>query len=130
MDDAKIAIIGNGTAGRIALSAVRTARAEGIPVGLMRPISLSPFPFKAVQEIADQVDHILVVEMNSGMMLEDILKVTQGRANVEFYGRIGGVMPFPDEILGEIRRIATKPDTSDAHPRDLWLERIESVIEA
>ena len=86
MDDAKIAIIGNGTAGRIALSAVRTARAEGIPVGLMRPISLSPFPFKAVQDIADQVDHILVVEMNAGMMLEDVLKVTQGRAKVEFYG--------------------------------------------
>ena len=65
----------------------------------MRPISLSPFPFKAVQDIADQVDHILVVEMNAGMMLEDVLKVTQGRAKVEFYGRMGGVMPFPDEIL-------------------------------
>ena len=129
MDDAKIAIIGNGTAGRIALSAVRTARAEGIPVGLMRPISLSPFPYKAVQEIAEQVDKILVVEMNAGMMLEDILKVTQGKTSVEFYGRIGGMMPYPEEILGEIRRIAAGSPVTDVHPRDLWLARMESVIQ-
>lgn len=128
MEDAKIAVIGNGTAGRIALSAVRAAREEGIPIGLMRPISLSPFPYKAVQEIAEQVDSILVVEMNSGMMLEDVLKVSQGKANVEFYGRMGGVMPFPDEILGEIHRIVKTPNKTDAHPRGLWLKRIESVI--
>jgi 2-oxoglutarate ferredoxin oxidoreductase subunit alpha len=129
MDNAKIAVIGNGTAGRIALSAVRTARAAGIPVGLMRPISLSPFPYKAVEEIAEQVDKILVVEMNAGMMLEDILKVTQGKTEVEFYGRIGGMMPYPDEILGEIQRIAAGSSVKDVHPRDLWLERMESIIQ-
>ncbi len=129
MDDAKIAVIGNGTAGRIALSAVRTARAEGIPVGLLRPISLSPFPYQAVKQIADQVDSILVVEMNAGMMLEDILKVTKDSSNVDFFGRLGGIMPYPDEILGEIRRIAAGSAASDIHPRDRWLKRMESVVQ-
>lgn len=129
MEDAKIAVIGNGSAGRVALSAVRAARAEGIPVGLLRPISLSPFPFKAIQEIAGQVDNILVVEMNSGMMLEDILKAVQGKSHVEFYGRMGGIMPFPDEILGEIQRIAAGVPHSEIHPRDLWLERLESIVQ-
>ena len=129
MDDAKIAVIGNGSAGRVALSAVRTARAEGIPVGLLRPISLSPFPYQAVKEVAKQVDSILVVEMNSGMMLEDILKVTQDTTHVEFYGRMGGIMPFPDEILSEIQRISTGPKVSEVHPRDLWLKRMESILQ-
>lgn len=129
LDDAKIAVIGNGTAGRIALSAVRAARAEGIPVGLLRPISLSPFPYEIVEELADQVDKILVVEMNSGMMLEDILKAVKGKISVEFYGRVGGIMPYPEEIEGEIHRIANSSEVSDIHPRDLWLKRMESVIQ-
>jgi 2-oxoglutarate ferredoxin oxidoreductase subunit alpha len=129
LDDARIAVIGNGTAGRIALSAVRAARAEGIPVGLLRPISLSPFPYQAIKEIADRVDNILVVEMNAGMMLEDVLKVVKSSANVDFYGRMGGIMPFPDEILGEIRRIAAGTIPSDVHPRDRWLRRMESIVQ-
>ena len=128
MDDAKIAVIGFGTAGRIALSAVRTARAAGIPIGLVRPISLSPFPSKEIEEIAKKVDSILVVEMNSGMMLEDVLSVARGNTNVEFYGRMGGVMPYPDEILNEIHRIAKNPNTSDVHPRDTWMERMASIV--
>ena len=125
MDDAKIAVIGNGTAGRIALSGCTgRARAAGIPVGLLRPISLRPFPVKAIQEVAAQVDNILVVEMNAGMMLEDILKVVQGKSSVEFYRRIGGVMPYPEEILGEIQRIAANPAPHKAvTPRDLWMEK-------
>lgn len=128
LDDAKIAVVGNGTAGRIALSAIRTAREEGIPVGLMRPISLSPFPAKEIKEIAEKVDTILVVEMNAGMMLEDIIKYAQGKTHIEFYGRMGGVMPYPEEILGEIRRISKKPSAPNIHPRDIWLDRIESII--
>ena len=128
MDDAKIAVTGFGTAGRIALSAVRAARAEGIPVGLIRPISLNPFPQKEIESIAEKMDSILVVEMNGGMMLEDVLKVARGKTNVEFYGRMGGVMPYPDEILSEIHRIANNPNTSDAHPRDIWMERMASIV--
>lgn len=128
MDDAKIAIIGFGSAGRVSLSAVRAARAKGLPVGLMRPVSLSPFPSKAVRQIAEQVDTILVVEMNSGMMLEDVLKEARGITNVEFYGRMGGVMPFPNEITGEINRILEGPSNPDVHPRDLWLDRMASLM--
>ncbi len=128
MEDARIAVIGNGTAGRIALSAVRAARAEGIPVGLLRPISLSPFPYQVIKETAEKVDSILVVEMNAGMMLEDVIKVVKGSTNVEFYGRMGGILPFPDEILGEIRRIAKGTTPSDVHPRDRWLSQMESIV--
>ena len=128
MDDAKIAIIGFGSAGRIALSAVRAARAKGIPVGLLRPISLAPFPYKAVRQVAEQVDSILVVEMNSGMMLDDVLKEAKGRTNVEFYGRMGGMMPFPNEITDEINRILDSKPDPDIHPRDLWLERMADLM--
>ena len=127
MDGAEMAVVGFGLAGRIALSAVRAARAEGLPVGLLRPISLSPFPTQAVRQVAQQVDNILVVEMNSGMMLEDVLKEAKGSANVEFYGRMGGIMPFPDEILSEIKRILAGTTHTDTHPREQWLKRMEGI---
>ena len=127
MDGAKLVVMGFGSSGRIALSAVRAARVEGLPVGLLRPISLSPFPYQAVRQAAEQADNILVVEMNSGMMLEDVLKEAKGRTNVEFYGRMGGVMPFPDEILSEIKRIMAEKTHPDAHPRDQWLKRMEGI---
>lgn len=127
LDGAKLVIIGFGSAGRIALSVVRAARAEGLPVGLLRPISLSPFPHQIVRQIAEKADDILVVEMNSGMMLEDVLKEAKGKANVEFYGRMGGVMPYPGEILAEIKRILGQKTQSDAHPRDAWLKRMEGI---
>ena len=128
MDDAEIAIIGYGSAGRVALSAVRAARAEGIKIGLMRPVSLSPFPKAVVYDIARQVDNILVVEMNSGMMLNDVILAVREQANIEFYGRMGGTMPFPDEIYREIKRIYKNNPSSDVHPRDLWLDRMESRL--
>ena len=127
MDGAKLAVMGFGSSGRIALSAVRAARAEGLPVGLLRPVSLSPFPYQAVQQAAEQVDNILVVEMNSGMMLEDVLKGAKGQSNVEFYGRMGGMIPFPDEILSEIKRILGEKTHSNEHPRDQWLKRMEGI---
>ncbi len=129
MDGAKIAVIGYGSAGRIALSAVRTARSQGIPVGLVRPISLSPFPKQLIREVSEQVDSILVVEMNSGMMLEDVLCAVQGKTHVKFYGRMGGVIPFPDEILKEIYRISKGPQKDTGHPRDLWLKCMDSIVQ-
>jgi len=128
MDGAEIALIGFGSAGRIALSAVRAARSAGSKVGLMRPVSLNPFPKKAVREIAEQVDQILVVEMNSGMMLDDVIQAVGSETNVEFYGRMGGVMPFPGEILDEIKRISKSKSTADEHPRERWLQRMESIL--
>jgi len=62
------------------------------------------------------------------MMLEDVIQAIKGEANIEFYGRMGGVMPFPDEILAEIKRVRKEKTKSDIHPRDQWLERMESII--
>ena len=127
LDDAEIVIIGFGTAGRIALSAVRAARAEGIKVGLLRPISVSPFPFKQVEEIVHNAQSLLVVEMNTGQMLSDVQLAVQGRLPVEFYGRLGGMMPFPDEILGEIRRMAREPLSAEGDPRRRWQQRVKHL---
>lgn len=104
MDDAEIAIVAFGTAGRIAQSAITMAREDGIKVGLLRPISLYPFPYAAVAELTDKVKMILVVEMNAGQMIEDVRLAVEGRLPVEFYGRMGGVLPFPDEVLEQIRK--------------------------
>ena len=128
MEDAKIAVIGFGTAGRVASSAVNQAREEGIRVGLFRPITLAPFPKQRIAEISKRVDRILVVEMNSGMMLEDVQSIVQGRVPVEFYGRLGGVTPFPDEIFDEIRRIAKNESGTKGSVREDWLDRLEKSI--
>jgi 2-oxoglutarate ferredoxin oxidoreductase subunit alpha len=129
MDDAEYAIIGFGTAGRVALSAVRAARAMGTRVGLFRPISLSPFPYAQIETISKKVKAILVVEMNAGQMLDDVLRAVKGRIPVEFYGRMGGIMPFPDEIEGEIQRMASSPLALNGDPRKEWLQRFASVID-
>jgi 2-oxoglutarate/2-oxoacid ferredoxin oxidoreductase subunit alpha len=127
LEDAKYVVVGFGSAGRIALSAVRAARAEGIPVGLLRPITVSPFPTEAVQKLAGQAEAMLVVEMNSGQMLEDVRLAAGGKAPIEFYGRLGGVIPFPDEVLAEIRSLAKGNYSTQGHPRDRWLMRMSNV---
>ncbi len=124
LEDAKFVVVGFGSAGRVALTAVRAVRAEGIPVGLLRPITVAPFPTEQVAELAEQVDGMLVVEMNSGQMLEDVRMAVSGKTPVEFFGRLGGVVPLPDEILTEIRNLATQPLTTTGHPRDRWLARM------
>ena len=124
LDDAEFVIIGFGTAGRVALSAVRAARQQGIKVGLLRPITVSPFPFEVIEQLAGRVSGFLVTEMNSGQMLEDVRLAVKGRAPIEFYGRMGGVVPLPDEILREIQRISTSPLSVNSNPRDDWYERM------
>ena len=107
LEDAEIAIVAFGTAGRIAQSAVKAAREEGIRVGLLRPISLNPYPYERVRQLSEQVRSLLVVEMNAGQMLMDVRLGVEGRVPIHFYGRMGGVVPMPDEVLDEIRKIAT-----------------------
>src|SRR5215216_7386375 len=124
LDDAEFVIIGFGTAGRVALSAVRTARQQGIKVGLLRPITVSPFPSQIIDQLAGRVSAFLVTEMNSGQMLEDVRLAVKGRAPIEFYGRMGGVVPLPEEILHEIQRIAAEPLSVNTNPRDQWYERM------
>lgn len=130
MEDAEFAVIGFGTAGRVASSAVRMAREEGIKVGLLRPITLAPFPKQAIEAISKQVKRILVVEMNSGMMLDDVTAYTQGQAPIEFYGRMGGMTPLPDEILDEIRRMSENKEPLNGQVREQWIARLEERIEA
>ena len=127
MDDAEIVVTGFGTAGRIALSAVRMAREEGIKAGLVRPIVLNPFPDALYEEISRTAQSMLVVEMNAGQMLEDVRRAAQGRIPVEFYGRMGGIIPLPDEILEEIRLMAKGSLTTEGHPRDRWLAKLAEM---
>ena len=128
LDDAEFVVIGFGTAGRVAFSAVRSARAEGIPVGLLRPITLNPYPFAKVAELANQAHAFLVVEMNTGQMLQDVQLAVAGKVPVEFYGRLGGVVPYPDEVLNEIRRLSYEPLAAGVDPRRIWMQRLKTEI--
>jgi 2-oxoglutarate ferredoxin oxidoreductase subunit alpha len=128
LEDAEIVVVGFGTAGRVALSAVRAAREQGIKVGLFRPVTVAPYPYARVAELAAQAKSMLVVEMNSGQMLEDVRLAVAGRTPIEFYGRLGGVVPFPDEILSEIQRVALKTPEIVADPAKVWLKRMEAVV--
>jgi 2-oxoglutarate/2-oxoacid ferredoxin oxidoreductase subunit alpha len=128
LDDADFVVVGFGTAGRISLSAVRAAREKGVKVGLLRPITLAPFPTEILEELTGKVEGFLVVEMNAGQMLEDVRLVVRGRKPVEFFGRMGGVVPFPDEVLTEINRLVDGPLTTEGHPRDRWLARMADVL--
>ncbi len=127
IEDAEFIVIGFGTAGRVALSAVRAARAQGIKVGLFRPITVAPFPYRRVAELAKQASAFLVTEMNAGQMLEDVRLAVNGSIPIEFYGRLGGVVPFPDEILSEIQRVAKAKLSADADPIANWMKRMEMV---
>ncbi|MGA9398594.1 MAG: 3-methyl-2-oxobutanoate dehydrogenase subunit VorB [Anaerolineaceae bacterium] len=125
MDDAEWIVTGFGSAGRVALSAVRAARAEGIKVGLVRPITLSPFPTRIYNDLATKAKGMLVVEMNTGQMLEDVRLAVAGKVPVAFYGRMGGITPFPDEILAEIHRMQKEPMQLTEDPRARWLKQFE-----
>ena len=107
----------------MALSAVRTARAEGIKVGLLRPITLNPFPAAAIEALAKKAQVLLVVEMNSGQMLDDVRLAVHNQCPIEFYGRMGGIVPFPDEVLGEIRRVTKESIPLGGDPRRRWMLR-------
>lgn len=128
LEDAEIVIVGYGTAGRVAMSAVRAARENGIQVGLFRPVTLSPFPYAKLDELSEKARVLLVTEMNAGQMLDDVLRAVKGRIPVEFYGRMGGVMPFPDEIFSEIQRLVNQPLVVDGDPRKAWMRRLSNII--
>ncbi|MFH0734543.1 MAG: 3-methyl-2-oxobutanoate dehydrogenase subunit VorB [bacterium] len=98
-DDADYIITAFGLCARICSKAAQLARAKGLKVGVIRPITLFPFPYKIINEIAGRVKGILDVEMNAGQMVEDVRLGVNGKTPVEFYGRMGGVVPSPEEIL-------------------------------
>ncbi len=108
LDDAKLAIVAFGTASRASQTAVKMLREEGFKVGMLRPITLWPFPEKALYELAEGLDGILVVEMNAGQMLHDVREAVSGRTPVAFYGRMGGAIPLPKDIVSEVKKMAKK----------------------
>lgn len=99
MEDADFALVGFGTMGRILGSVIRRAREEGIKVGLFRPITLWPFPYEALQKVVADKEFVLDVEMSTGQMIEDVRLAVADGLPVHFYGRTGGVVPNPDEVL-------------------------------
>jgi len=105
LDDAELIVVAYGTAGRVAQSAVKLAREQGSRVGLLRPITLFPFPEQRISQLADEARGFLVVELSAGQMLDDVRIAVAGQAPVRFFGRMGGMVPMPEEILAAIVRL-------------------------
>ncbi|PVX52000.1 2-oxoglutarate ferredoxin oxidoreductase subunit alpha [Balneicella halophila] len=97
-DDAEYLLVAFGSCSRICSKTVDTAREDGIKLGMIRPITLFPFPTKQIKEFAKQVKGFMTVEMNAGQMVEDVRLAVNGEKPVEFYGRFGGIIPSPEEI--------------------------------
>lgn len=104
MEDAEICVVAFGIAARVAKNAVAAARSEGIKVGLIRPITLWPFPKEVLRKAADQVKSFISVELNMGQMIEDIRLATECKRPVTLCNRSGGMIPSPDQVLESIRK--------------------------
>ena len=104
-DDAEIMIVAFGASSRVSRSAIDKARSEGVKVGLIRPITLWPFPDKTLKKHIDHVKVFLDVEMNMGQMVEDVRLATECKRPVEFYGRTGGMIPTTKEVYDKIMSI-------------------------
>ena len=102
-EDADYMIVSFGSAARISEKALENAREEGIKVGLFRPITLFPFPYKEIAEMAKGKKGVLVAEINAGQMVEDVKLAVNGAVPVEYFGRLGGIVPDPDEIVNAIK---------------------------
>ena len=107
-DDAEYLFVAFGSIARICLKAIEDARQRGIKVGLLRPITLWPFPTKEIARLAQQVKGIMVVELNAGQMIEDVRLAVEGRVPVHHYGRMGGIVPNPQEVMDSL--FANFPD--------------------
>ena len=105
MDDAEYAIVAFGSAARIAEKSVEIAREQGIKVGLFRPITLFPFPEKQIAELSKKVKGILVAEINAGQMVQDVRLAVNGAVPVEQFGRLGGIVPDPEEIVNALKKV-------------------------
>jgi 2-oxoglutarate ferredoxin oxidoreductase subunit alpha len=101
--DADYLLVAYGTSARVCQKAVQLARLQGIKVGLIRPITLFPFPSKRINELADKVKGILSVEMSAGQMVEDVLLAVNGKVPVKHFGRMGGIVTTPDEVVENLK---------------------------
>ncbi|MFA5146571.1 MAG: 3-methyl-2-oxobutanoate dehydrogenase subunit VorB [Candidatus Omnitrophota bacterium] len=105
LKESDIILVAYGSVARIAKAAMNIARSRGIKAGLIRPITLWPFPEKVIRDAADKAKRFLVVEMSSGQMVEDVRLAVNGRAEVDFYGRMGGGIPTEEEIASVIEKV-------------------------
>jgi 2-oxoglutarate/2-oxoacid ferredoxin oxidoreductase subunit alpha len=104
-DGADYLFVAYGLSARICQKAMDILRAKGIHVGLLRPISLFPYPYKKLNELSDHLKMILTVELNSGQMVEDVRLGVNGKVPVEFFGRLGGMMPTPESIVQHLEKL-------------------------
>ncbi len=103
--DADYLIVAFGSAARISKKVISIAREQGLKVGLLRPITLWPFPSKRIAELASKVKGILSLEINAGQMVEDIRMAVEGKTPVEWYGRLGGIIPEPEEVVAQLKKL-------------------------
>jgi len=108
--DAEYLIVAYGLSARICQRVLEMARMEGIKAGLLRPISLWPYPYEIIGKLASRMKGVLVVEMNAGQMVQDVRLGVNGKAPVEFFGRMGGIIPSPEDALAVLRKLAGRPD--------------------
>ena len=111
LDDADIAVVAYGTSARVAMTAMIRARSAGLRAGLFRPISLWPFPAAALRELAPRLRAILVVEMSAGQMIDDVRLAVEGRTPIHFYGRMGGNVPTPGEVVQALEAALFDPES-------------------
>ncbi|NOZ61489.1 MAG: 3-methyl-2-oxobutanoate dehydrogenase subunit VorB [Calditrichaeota bacterium] len=104
VEDADLVLVGYGIVSRMLQNVVEILRAEGKKVGLLRPITLFPFPTKKVADLAESAKHFLVVELSNGQMVDDVKLAVNGRREIHFYGRMGGAVPTVEELLEEARK--------------------------
>ena len=102
-EDAEYLLVAYGTSARVCQKSVELARAQGIRAGLLRPITLFPFPSEKLYKLADSVRLMLTVEMSAGQMIEDVLLSVNGKVPVHHYGRMGGMIPTPDEVVDNLK---------------------------
>lgn len=109
VDDADLVLVAYGSTARVCRTTMELARQKGLKVGLFRPISLYPYPYARIHDLACQGKRFLVVEMSAGQMVEDVLLAVNGRSSVDFHGRMGGIVPTPDEIIEKAEKTLSKP---------------------
>jgi len=104
-EDAEYLLVAYGTSARVCQRSVELARAQGIKAGLLRPITLFPYPSKHINKLADKASLILTVEMSAGQMVEDVMLAVNGKIPVHHFGRMGGMIPTPDEVVDNLKKL-------------------------
>ncbi len=104
-DDADLLMVAYGTAARIVKTAITKARREGLKAGLFRPITVNPYPYDALRKAAEKAKRLLVVELSAGQMLEDVRLAVMDKRPIRFFGKMGGVVPMPEDIVDAMKKV-------------------------